>query len=191
MEENRSLVAHLVRDEGSQVQILPLRPSKINNLEPSSGLPIYRGGRFGSPVPVDKPAPKPRCVPRNELSPDGPPWAQADSLRGARLGTDPTKSRNKLPEIGHVSISRTSKRGTNTRDAASSAPPSAAGIASRSTGADPPDRPGPAARPGSWPRPFAKKISLDCQLADLLVKLGNLRLIHGAWARHPALAAGE
>src|SRR5262249_57476109 len=74
---------------------------------------------------------------------------------------------------------------------ASSAPPSAAGIASRSTGADPPDRPRPAARPGSWPRPFAKKISLDCQLADLLVKLGNLRLIHGPWARHPALAAGE
>jgi hypothetical protein len=30
---------------------------------------------------------------------------------------------------------------------------------------------------GSWPRPFAKKISLDSQLADLLVKLGNLRLI--------------
>jgi hypothetical protein len=38
---------------------------------------------------------------------------------------------------------------------------------------------------------LAKKISLDCQLADLLVKLGNLHLIYRTRAAHTALATSE
>src|SRR5947208_457485 len=74
---------------------------------------------------------------------------------------------------------------------ASSAPALGAGIASRSIGANRPGRSRLAAHSGSWPRPFAKKISLDCQLADLLIKLGNFRLIHRTCTGRPALAPGE
>jgi hypothetical protein len=40
-------------------------------------------------------------------------------------------------------------------------------------------------------RPFAKKIPFDCQLAELLIELRKLRLIHRAWTGRPALAGGE
>src|SRR3954447_25678278 len=59
---------------------------------------------------------------------------------------------------------------------ASSAPPSATGIALQPTAQDRPARPGPDAAPGSWPRPCAKKIPLHRQLANLLIQRGQLRL---------------
>jgi hypothetical protein len=40
-------------------------------------------------------------------------------------------------------------------------------------------------------RPFAKKIPFDCQLAELLIELRKLRLIHRAWTGRPALAGAN
>ena len=71
----------------------------------------------------------------------------------------------------------------------SSARSSTAGIAPLSTGGGPPGQPAIAVRSGSRPGSSAKKITLNGQLADLRVQVGDLRLIRRASRR--ALTARE
>src|SRR6202030_137088 len=72
-----------------------------------------------------------------------------------------------------------------------SEPPSADGTAPRSTTRRRRGRPATAAQSGSWTRPFPKKITLNRQFADLLIQLGQPRVVGYGAVHSTALALGK
>src|SRR3954468_6156769 len=108
-----------------------------------------------------------------------PACGSPSSPRGAT--PQPSAATRKTARPGRVRPSAASTPGQPGPPApggntASSAPPSAAGIAPQPIGRGPPGQPAPGAPTGSWPRPFAKKIPLHRQLANLLIQRSQLRL---------------